>query len=126
MNILSVASEVYPLVKTGGLADVVGALPVRSLPAGKDGGPGRRRRRTAHSTSPAWRTDAHAGTRLPLGAAETEEEKKSRPLRQSLRPACDSAFRRSQRNGPARPGLSRSLRPRRRTLSGYDRARSCR
>jgi starch synthase len=27
MNILSVASEVFPLVKTGGLADVVGALP---------------------------------------------------------------------------------------------------
>jgi starch synthase len=27
MNVLSVASEVYPLIKTGGLADVVGALP---------------------------------------------------------------------------------------------------
>ncbi|SHE94687.1 starch synthase [Kaistia soli DSM 19436] len=27
LNVLSVASEVYPLVKTGGLADVVGALP---------------------------------------------------------------------------------------------------
>jgi len=27
MNLLSVASEVFPLVKTGGLADVVGALP---------------------------------------------------------------------------------------------------
>src|SRR5579883_310397 len=27
MNILSVASEVYPLIKTGGLADVAGALP---------------------------------------------------------------------------------------------------
>jgi starch synthase len=27
MNILSVASEIFPLVKTGGLADVVGALP---------------------------------------------------------------------------------------------------
>ena len=27
MNVLSVASEVFPLVKTGGLADVVGALP---------------------------------------------------------------------------------------------------
>lgn len=28
MNILSVASEVYPLIKTGGLADVAGALPL--------------------------------------------------------------------------------------------------
>ena len=27
MQVLSVASEVYPLVKTGGLADVAGALP---------------------------------------------------------------------------------------------------
>ena len=27
MDVLSVASEAYPLVKTGGLADVVGALP---------------------------------------------------------------------------------------------------
>lgn len=34
MNVLSVASEVYPLVKTGGLADVVGALPAALLPHG--------------------------------------------------------------------------------------------
>lgn len=34
MNVLSVASEVYPLVKTGGLADVVGALPSALLPHG--------------------------------------------------------------------------------------------
>jgi len=27
MQVLSVASEIYPLIKTGGLADVVGALP---------------------------------------------------------------------------------------------------
>jgi starch synthase len=27
MDVLSVASEIYPLMKTGGLADVVGALP---------------------------------------------------------------------------------------------------
>ena len=27
MRVLSVASEVYPLIKTGGLADVAGALP---------------------------------------------------------------------------------------------------
>ena len=28
VRVLSVASEVYPLVKTGGLADVAGALPI--------------------------------------------------------------------------------------------------
>ena len=28
MNILSVSSEIYPLIKTGGLADVAGALPI--------------------------------------------------------------------------------------------------
>ena len=35
MRVLAVASEIYPLVKTGGLADVTGALPlmVPALPA---------------------------------------------------------------------------------------------
>ncbi len=32
--VLSVASECYPLVKTGGLADVVGALPAALAPHG--------------------------------------------------------------------------------------------
>ena len=27
LRVLAVASEIYPIVKTGGLADVVGALP---------------------------------------------------------------------------------------------------
>jgi len=36
MNILFVAGEAYPLVKTGGLADVVGALPKALLAAGDD------------------------------------------------------------------------------------------
>ncbi len=34
INVLSVASEAYPLVKTGGLADVVGALPRALAPHG--------------------------------------------------------------------------------------------
>ncbi len=34
MKVLSVASEVFPLVKTGGLADVVGALPAALAPHG--------------------------------------------------------------------------------------------
>jgi starch synthase len=34
IKVLSVASEIYPLVKTGGLADVVGALPLALLPRG--------------------------------------------------------------------------------------------
>jgi len=28
IRVLAVASEIYPLIKTGGLADVVGALPL--------------------------------------------------------------------------------------------------
>ena len=27
LNVLAVASEIFPLIKTGGLADVTGALP---------------------------------------------------------------------------------------------------
>ncbi len=34
MKILSVASEVFPLIKTGGLADVAGALPLALKPHG--------------------------------------------------------------------------------------------
>jgi len=34
LSVLSVASEAYPLVKTGGLADVVGALPAALAPRG--------------------------------------------------------------------------------------------
>jgi starch synthase len=34
MKVLAVASEMYPLVKTGGLADVVGALPSALAPLG--------------------------------------------------------------------------------------------
>jgi starch synthase len=36
MRVLHVASEIYPLVKTGGLADVVGALPPALAEAGAD------------------------------------------------------------------------------------------
>lgn len=36
MKVLSVASEVYPLIKTGGLADVAGALPVALASHGVD------------------------------------------------------------------------------------------
>jgi starch synthase len=34
LNVLATASEIYPLVKTGGLADVVGALPAALAPHG--------------------------------------------------------------------------------------------
>src|SRR6478736_1382308 len=36
MRVLSVASEVFPLIKTGGLADVAGALPAALKPYGAD------------------------------------------------------------------------------------------
>ena len=32
LRVLAVASEIYPLIKTGGLADVVGALPAALAP----------------------------------------------------------------------------------------------
>src|SRR5258705_8456612 len=34
VRVLSVAAEVYPLIKTGGLADVTGALPIALKPEG--------------------------------------------------------------------------------------------
>src|ERR1044072_1352309 len=34
MKVLSVSSEVFPLIKTGGLADVTGALPIALTPYG--------------------------------------------------------------------------------------------
>ena len=34
MRVLSVASEIFPLIKTGGLADVAGALPGALAPLG--------------------------------------------------------------------------------------------
>jgi starch synthase len=34
IEVLSIASEVYPLIKTGGLADVAGALPKALAPLG--------------------------------------------------------------------------------------------
>ena len=34
LKLLSVSSEMYPLLKTGGLADVVGALPAALAPLG--------------------------------------------------------------------------------------------
>lgn len=34
LNVLSVASEMYPLIKTGGLGDVVGSLPAALMPYG--------------------------------------------------------------------------------------------
>ena len=36
MKVLHVAAEIFPLVKTGGLADVVGALPQALISAGAD------------------------------------------------------------------------------------------
>ncbi|HEY2976360.1 MAG TPA: glycogen/starch synthase, partial [Burkholderiaceae bacterium] len=36
MQVLQVSAEIYPLLKTGGLADVAGALPVALARAGAD------------------------------------------------------------------------------------------
>ena len=74
MKVLSAASEIYPLVKTGGLADVVGALPaalagqgvaMRCLVPGYPSGDGGARRRqrccTAMPISSAARPACCAG-----------------------------------------------------------------
>lgn len=37
MKVLHVCSELYPLLKTGGLADVLGALPAAQKSVGIDG-----------------------------------------------------------------------------------------
>ncbi|OUC39369.1 hypothetical protein BJP35_0070, partial [Enterobacter sp. J49] len=36
MQVLHVCSEMFPLLKTGGLADVVGALPAAQIAEGAD------------------------------------------------------------------------------------------
>ena len=36
IKVLFVASEIYPLIKTGGLADVTGALPIALRNQGQD------------------------------------------------------------------------------------------
>ena len=36
MQVLHVCSEIFPLLKTGGLADVVGALPAAQIAVGFD------------------------------------------------------------------------------------------
>ena len=75
IEVLSVASEVYPLVKTGGLADVAGALPAAlaahgvddaHAAAGLSGGDGRARatasvRRTSSAISSAARRGCSPG-----------------------------------------------------------------
>ena len=50
LNVLAVTSEIYPFVKTGGLADVAGALPLALAPARR-----RRRRRWCRAIPRSWR-----------------------------------------------------------------------
>ena len=54
MRVLSVTSEVYPLIKTGGLADVAGALPPAL---------GRARHRDAHAAARLSRGDGAGSAR---------------------------------------------------------------
>ena len=84
LRVLSIASEVYPLVKTGGLAHVAGALP---------GALERRERR-----------DAHARSRLSPGDGRPRDERAGIRLFRAVRRAGEGA-------GGARQG-ARSLRHR--------------
>jgi starch synthase len=65
MNILMVASEATPFAKTGGLADVLGALPAALQARGEQAAvviPDYRENRYPHATREAYR-----GLRIPLG-----------------------------------------------------------
>ena len=94
MRVLSVASEVFPLVKTGGLADVAGALARRrSPPRCRDAG------------------DACRATRRCIGGAD-----EGRRSLQALRRACsapkrDASRRHRRRARPHRPRRAEAVRP---------------
>lgn len=77
LQVLSVASEIFPLVKTGGLADVVGALPGALLAEGVDvhslvpGYPAVMQ--AVRSAAPVWSENAFFGGPVRLLAAESAE-----------------------------------------------------
>lgn len=76
MKILSVASEIYPLIKTGGLADVAGALPLALKDLDIDmrtlvpGYPAVMKKLT--EVEPVWHYDALFGGRAALLAAKVD------------------------------------------------------
>ena len=107
VRVLSVASEIFPLVKTGGLADVAGALPAALAPHG--------------------RRDAHAGAGLPCRAcrpragAETDRATASSwAVRRRCSPVAAAGLDavRPRRPAPLRPPRQSLSRPRRPRLAG--------
>ena len=92
LKVLSVASEIFPLVKTGGLADVAGALPAALAREGVE--------------------IAHAGPRLSGGDGQARR----RRGRRTNTPTCSAARRASSR--ARRPGSICSCSTRRISSTG--------
>ena len=73
MQVLHVCSEMFPLLKTGGLADVIGALPAAQIP-----GP------APASTPNAASSSCQPVRRRPTSGAATVTVQISSPIRCSL------------------------------------------
>ena len=115
MRILSVASELFPLVKTGGLADVAGALPlalaglgceVRSLVPGYPG------------LADRLAGVVEAGTVPDLSAARPA----CSAARHPAAPTCWSSRRRTCSTAPATPTPARTGSPGRTTTAASARS----
>ena len=73
MQVLAVTPEIFPLIKTGGLADVTGALPVALARAGVD--------------------DADAGSRLSGGDGSVQEKEAGAAISDDCRAARRRCWR---------------------------------
>ena len=123
LKVLSVASEIFPLVKTGGLADVAGALPgalaregveMRTLVPGYPAVHGQARRRDAGARLCRSLRRAGARARRQGGRARPVRDRRAA----SLRPAGQSVSR------PGRARLARQRAPLRGARAGRRRHRA--
>ena len=96
MRVLSVASEVFPLIKTGGLADVAGALPAALAPHGVD---------AAHAAARLSRRDGRARRREAVATLADLFGGPARLLARPRPPAStsSSSTRRTSSTAPAIP-----------------------
>ncbi len=106
MRVLQVSAELFPLLKTGGLADIAGALPLALMAAGQDV----RVLLPGFPAIVAGVTDAVAGGRVdrPLGRARSccVSAASPAPAPSAFRPT--SSTRRASTTGPATPTRMRA------------------